>query len=101
MSKVFKVTPKRIKRANGTVLTPEMSITVTTLQHANYPFGNGAKEIKEPLIFEKHAVKQMILSFGRWMKCRKKNIFPNPDMICRSLRISLHPINIKKYVESI
>jgi hypothetical protein len=32
MSKVFKVTPKRIKRTNGTVLTPEMSITVTTLQ---------------------------------------------------------------------
>ena len=27
MAKVFKVTPKRVKRTNGTVLTPDMSIT--------------------------------------------------------------------------
>ena len=47
MSKVFKVTPKRIKRTNGTVLTPEMSITVTTVQHTGDPFYNGAQEIKE------------------------------------------------------
>ena len=47
MSKVFKVTPKRIKRTNDTVLTPDMSITVTTLQHTSDPFYNGAKEIKE------------------------------------------------------
>ncbi|MDR1884152.1 MAG: hypothetical protein LBR26_15435 [Prevotella sp.] len=47
MSKAFKVTPKRTKRANGTVLTPEMSITLTTLQHTSDPFYNGAKEIKE------------------------------------------------------
>ncbi|HHV85047.1 MAG TPA: hypothetical protein GXX42_04395 [Petrimonas sp.] len=47
MAKVFKVTPKRVKKVNGTVLTPEMSITVTTLQHTNDPFYNGAKEIKE------------------------------------------------------
>ena len=47
MAKVFKVTPKRIKRTNGTVLTPEMTITVTTLQHTTDPFYNGAKEIKE------------------------------------------------------
>lgn len=33
MSKVFRVTPKRVKRTNGTVLTPQMSVTVTTLQH--------------------------------------------------------------------
>lgn len=33
MVKVFRVTPKRIKRTNGTVLTPEMSITVSTQQH--------------------------------------------------------------------
>jgi len=32
MSKVFRITPKRIKRVNGTVLTPDMVITVTTLQ---------------------------------------------------------------------
>jgi hypothetical protein len=47
MSKVFKVTPKRVKKTNGTVLTPEMSITVTTLQHTSDPFYNGSKEIKE------------------------------------------------------
>jgi ribosomal protein L31 len=47
MAKVFKITPKRIKRTNGTVLTPEMSITVTTNQHTSNPFYNGAKEIKE------------------------------------------------------
>ena len=47
MSKVFKITPKRIKRTNGTVLTPEMSVTVSTLQHTSDPFYNGAKEIKE------------------------------------------------------
>lgn len=47
MSKVFKVTPKRIKRTNGTVLTPEMVVTVTTQQHTTDPFYNGAKELKE------------------------------------------------------
>lgn len=45
MSKVFRVTPKRIKRSNGTVLTPEMAVTVTTLQHTATPFYNGAKEV--------------------------------------------------------
>lgn len=29
MSRVFRVTPKRVKRTNGTVLTPEMEVTVT------------------------------------------------------------------------
>lgn len=33
MSKVFQVIPKRIKRVNGTVLTPEMVVTVTTQMH--------------------------------------------------------------------
>lgn len=47
MSKVFRITPKRIKRANGTVLTPDMVITVTTRSHCNTPFYNGAVEIKE------------------------------------------------------
>ena len=44
MSKVFQVKPKRIKRTNGTVLTPEMVVTVTTQQHTTNPFYNGAKE---------------------------------------------------------
>ena len=47
MSKVFRITPKRIKRANGTVLTPEMVITVTTRSRTTDPFYNGAVEIKE------------------------------------------------------
>lgn len=47
MSKVFRISPKRIKRANGTVLTPDMVITVTTRQHTTDPFSNGAVEIQE------------------------------------------------------
>ncbi|MDD4009618.1 MAG: hypothetical protein PHQ67_07375 [Fermentimonas sp.] len=30
MSKVFRVTPKVIKRTNGNVLTPQMQVIVTT-----------------------------------------------------------------------
>ena len=47
MSKVFRITPKRVKRSNGQVLTPDMSITVTTRSHTTTPFYNGAEEIKE------------------------------------------------------
>ena len=47
MNKVFRVIPKHIKRANGTMLTPEMGITVTTRTHTTDPFCNGAEEIKE------------------------------------------------------
>ncbi len=47
MAKVFKVTPKRIKRSNGLVLTPEMSVVVTTQNHMTSPFSNGAKELQE------------------------------------------------------
>lgn len=47
MSRVFQVKPKRIKRSNGTVLTPDMVVTVTTLQHTTNPFYNGAKELQE------------------------------------------------------
>ena len=47
MSRVFRITPKRTKRANGTVLTPDMVITVTTRQHTTDPFYNGAVEIQE------------------------------------------------------
>lgn len=47
MSKVFQVKPKRIKRSNGTVLTPEMVVTVTTAMHMPSPFANGAKEVQE------------------------------------------------------
>lgn len=47
MSKVFRVVPKRTKRANGTVLTPEMAVTITTNMHVATPFYNGAKELQE------------------------------------------------------
>ena len=47
MSKVFKVWPKRVKRVNGTVLTPEMEIVVTTKMSVSNPFYNNAMEIKE------------------------------------------------------
>lgn len=47
MSKVFQVKPKRLKRSNGTVLTSDMVVTVTTMQHTATPFYNGAKEVQE------------------------------------------------------
>lgn len=47
MSKVFKVWPKKVKRSNGTVLTPEMEVTVTTKAHTSNPFYNGAQEVKD------------------------------------------------------
>lgn len=47
MSQVFRITPKRVKRSNGQVLTPDMVVTVTTKQHCTTPFYNDAKEIQE------------------------------------------------------
>lgn len=47
MSKVFQLISKRIKRVNGTVLTPEMVVTVTTQMYTSTPFYNGAKEVQE------------------------------------------------------
>lgn len=47
MSKVFKVIPKRVKKSNGTVLTPDMELIVTTKHHATTPFYNAAVEVKE------------------------------------------------------
>ena len=45
--RVFRVIPKQVKRTNGTVLTPEMDVIVTTQIHTSDPFYNGAKEVKE------------------------------------------------------
>lgn len=45
MGRVFAVRPKRIKRTNGQVLTPEMEITVTTKSYTFDPFYNGAKPV--------------------------------------------------------
>jgi len=36
-----------VKRSNRQVLTPDMSITVTTRSHTTTPFYNGGVEIKE------------------------------------------------------
>ena len=47
MLKQFQIIPKRVKHVNGTVLTPEMVVTVTTVQHTVTPFYNGAKEVQE------------------------------------------------------
>lgn len=47
MSRQFQIIPKRVKHVNGTVLTPEMVVTVTTVQHTATPFYNGAKEVQE------------------------------------------------------
>lgn len=43
MPKVFQITPKRTKRVNGTVLTPEMVVTVTTQMHTSIIFYNRAE----------------------------------------------------------
>lgn len=45
--RVFEIIPKRIKRTNNSVLTPEMKVIVTTKIHTPDPFYNGAMEIKE------------------------------------------------------
>ena len=44
--KVFRITPRRIKRVNGQVLTPDMEINVTTRSHTYDPFYNGARRFK-------------------------------------------------------
>lgn len=67
MSRVFRITPKRVKRTNGTVLTPDMSITVTTTQHTSDPFYNGAKEIKERYLH--------LYNFDYQKACCNKNDF--------------------------
>ena len=46
MRRLFKITPKRIKRLNNQVLTPEMEVTVTMPSSVGTPFLNGEKEIK-------------------------------------------------------
>lgn len=40
MSRVFKVKPKRLKKVNGLVLTPEMEVIVTTKINMSDPFSN-------------------------------------------------------------
>lgn len=47
MGNVFKVWPKRTKKVNGLVLTPEMEVIVTTKSFTSTPFYNEAKEVQE------------------------------------------------------
>ena len=74
MNRVFQVKPKRIKRSNGTVLTPDMVVTVTTQQNTTTPFYNGAKELQEVYMriyasgYKKHAATKMILNLKSWTK---------------------------------
>lgn len=46
MGRVFAVRPKRVKRTNGQVLTPDMEITVTTQQYTSDPFIMGRRRYK-------------------------------------------------------
>ena len=74
MSRVFQVKPKRLKRSNGTVLTPEMVVTVTTMQHTATPFYNGAKEVQEAYM--------RIYAFDYKKACCNPNDFEfNPSLI--------------------
>ena len=57
MSKVFRITPKRTRRVNGQVITPEMVITVTTQarqwasHHArNGDYGNDPPALSQPVL---------------------------------------------------
>lgn len=43
---VFRVWPKRIRRANGQVISPEMVVIVTLKHHASSPFASAASEVK-------------------------------------------------------
>ena len=47
MGRVFAVRPKRIKRTNGQVLTPEMERTGTTRSYTCDPLENAAHETQE------------------------------------------------------
>lgn len=67
MSRVFRITPKRVKRTNGTVLTPDMGVTATTQIHTSDPFYNGAKEVQEAYM--------RLYGFDHKKACCSKNDF--------------------------
>ena len=67
MSRQFQIIPKRVKHVNGTVLTPEMVVTVTTQQHTPTPFYNGAKEVQEAYM--------RLYGFDYKKACRSANDF--------------------------
>jgi hypothetical protein len=67
MLETIKVTPKRVRKTNGTVLTHGMSITVTRRQHTFVPFYNGAKEPEES--------EMRLYGFSYQRACCNKNNF--------------------------
>ena len=69
MSQVFRITPKRVIRSNGQVLTPDISITVTTRSHTTTPFYNGAVEIKEQYIVQSNVFSVTIIAGKRVIQC--------------------------------
>ncbi len=72
MPRVFLITPTRTKRTNGTILTPEMTVTVTTKMHVSTQFYNGAAEVIEAYMeytastTKKHVAIKTILRLRRW-----------------------------------
>ena len=72
MARVFRIIPKRIKKTNGTVLTPQMIVTITTLHHTTDAFYNGAKEIKEMYM--------RLYSFDYQKACCNKNDFSYEEL---------------------
>ena len=52
MSKVFQITPKCTKHVNGTVLTPEMEVTVEVPNQVSNPFYADAYEVQEAYMCE-------------------------------------------------
>lgn len=45
--RVFRVWPKRIRRGNGIIITPDMVVTVTTRFHTPTPFAYGLTEVRD------------------------------------------------------
>jgi hypothetical protein len=50
VAKLFKVYPKRNRHQNGIIITPDMSVVVTTKMHTLDSFNNGAVEVKEAFL---------------------------------------------------
>ena len=50
MAQVFKVWPKRLKKTNGIVLTPDMEVTVTMRNSTSMPFSDGGKTVQEAFL---------------------------------------------------
>ena len=79
MSKVFRITPKRTRRVNGQVITPEMVITVTTRQHCTNPFYNGAVEVKEQ--YMRMLLKDFLISHLRHYLTEVRFLHENQNLL--------------------